>query len=368
MTTQLAIGKTNYKGGSAGGGAALPEKLVYYKLGHKAADGKDRVIIVRLAPPIGPLAEKGVWRRFMKQHFGYGITVVTQGGDKRFIPQTFLCIEETDRDGNIKVQCPECNEIKLRKAKRDSKEAELKAQGKTEEEIDMALKHVKSWLREHNVDKKWWANAKDLSGKWGILTISYSSMKLYLDILKALTEKNFDPLGPDKGVWFKFTRSGNSFNDIKDIPTVHMDEQTDGSFRIKYDALTESDLAQLAALPPLTEHGRVLTYDQIDELVKSGGDEAVVRTVMNLPVNNTRAPEAGGKLPEPTKPATEPAPTQAATTEDDEVARLQAALAAAQSKKNKPEPKQATPGPAATPKLQSQMDMPMDDFLAQFEK
>lgn len=371
----MAIGKTNYKGGSAGGGAVIPDKVTYHKLGHKAADGKDRVIIVRLAPPIKSLAEKGIWRRFVKQHFGYGISVTTgtgANGTKRFIPQTFLCIEETDRDGNVKVQCPECNEIKLRKKKEADKTAEMKALNKTDEEIDMALKHVKSWLREHNIDKKWNAFAKDLTGKWGVLTVSYSSMKLFLDLLKALTEKNQDPLGVEKGLWFRFTRSGTAFNEIKDIPVVEMDEQADGSFRIKYDALTDGDLAQLEALPELTSFGRVLTYDQIDELVKSGGDEAVVRAVMNLPLNNTRAASEGGKLPEPTtQTKTETSTTTTKTVpagEDDEVARLMAALAEAQSKKSKPEPKVATPGPETSAKLKAAMDMPMDDFLAQFEK
>lgn len=359
MTTPLAIGKTNYKGGSAGGNAALPEKLTFYKLGHKAADGKDRVLIVRGAPPIGPLAETGVWRRFMKQHFGYGFNVITGSGEKRFIPATFLCIEETDREGNVKVQCPECNEIKLRKAKKEAKEVEMKAAGKTEEEIDTALKHVKMWLREHNVDKKWWMNAKDPSGKWGILTISYSSMKLYMEILKELTEKNFDPLGAEKGLWFRFTRRGNSFNDIKDIPTVEMDTAQDGSMRMRLDTLTDGDLVQLAALPPLTEHGRVLTYDQIDELVKSGGDEQVVRTVMNIPVSNNRAPDQGGKKPEAGSGAPTPAPVSAS----DEVARLKAALAAAEAKSA--EPKAQVPNgmlkPVGAP------DMPMEDFMKTFE-
>jgi len=56
--TPFAIGKPNY----AGGGDNKPS-LVFHKLGHK--EPKQRVIVVRIAPPIGPLAERGTWAMYV---------------------------------------------------------------------------------------------------------------------------------------------------------------------------------------------------------------------------------------------------------------------------------------------------------------
>lgn len=351
----VPVGKPNYNGGSTGKEAA--EKITFYKLGHK--EDKQRTLIVRVGPPKGKLAEKGIWRTFRKVHFGYGIEVTSQKGDKFFVPQTFDCIEETDRDGSIKIACDECTERRTKDASKKAKQAELEVAGKTKDEIAVALKHVNLWLREHNLDKKWWMLAKDQSGKWGVLTISYTCGKLFQELLKKLAEKGMDPLGAEKGVWFKFSRSGNSFNDIVDTVEVLMEEQPDGSFRMKFDTLTDADYGQLEKLPDLNEFGRKLTGDQIQSLVQSGGDEKVVRSVLAIPTRSeTTQPKTETKPAEPTEP------TQPATL--DEEAALMAQLEALKAKKAAVSTNGAgAPTPSAT--LKAQAKLPMDQFLKQFE-
>jgi len=286
MTVQL--GKANYTGSGSN-----QDKLKFYKLGHK--EEKDRTIVVRVAPPKGKMVNFGTgFRLFRKVHFGYGLEVTANNGKKYTIPQTFDCIEETERDGTIKVDCPECVERKTRVEQLESKKAQLKAAGKTDEEITVATKHLALWLRDHNLDKKWWMLAKDQTGTWGVLMISYSCGKLFYELLKKLADKNEDPLGAEKGLWFKFTRSGSKFNDIVDTVEVYMEEQENGDFRKKYDTLTDSDLAQLENLPDLPDFGRKLSYESIEALVRSGGDEKTVRAVMNLPAasaTQTEVPE-----------------------------------------------------------------------------
>lgn len=370
----VTFGKPNYSGS---GNTQQQERVPYFKLGHKTP--ADRTLIARIAPPYGAGAEKGVWRRFVKNHFGYTISFVNDKGEKRDIPQTFLCIEDTDRDGNVRSECPECNEIKKFDAKLKDMEAKLKAEGKSEADILTATQYLRVWLKAHNIDKKWHMVAKNVASQWGYLTISYSAMKLLMEEIKKLGEAGIDPLSPEKGVWFRFTRTGTFFNEIKDTPVVEMEEVEGGMFRRKYDALTASDLEALAKLPELHTVGKSLTFEQIQLLVKSGGDEQVVRTVFNLPTpsrrNQTAAPAQESKpasTPQETKPAAAPAPAPAAE-EDDEVAKAMAALAAAQAKKKAAQAAAAQPPPAAKPatpgpNAMAAMEMPMDEFLAQFEK
>lgn len=279
----IAVGKPNYSGNSGF------ERPPFFKLGHK--QDKDRVLITRIGPPVGDLAERGVWSRFLKQHFGYTISVPGKNGEKRNIPVTFNCVEERDRDRNVTQKCPECEEIAAQKAKLEAKTQSMKAAGKSEEEIDTACRFMKSWLKDHNLDKKWHMVAKDVSGRWGFLTVSHSCYKLLKGnsenpgIIDRLVAKGADPLGVEKGIWFKLVRTGTHFNEIKDLPEIFMEEKADepGSYKLKYDALTDQDLEQIAKLPSLDSLGRPLTFDQIKMLVENGGDEEIVRSVMNLP-------------------------------------------------------------------------------------
>lgn len=387
-TPPVIVGKANLNGSSTGTG----DRATYYRLGHKTP--QDRTLVMRLGPPIGAAAQNGVWRRFIKMHFGYSIPVTTKTGERRNIPQTFVCLEETNRDGLITQECPECNEVRLQKEKLEQVTEELKKQGRTPEEIEAAVKHKKAWLKEHNLDKKWYLLAKDPSHKWGVLTISYSCMKLLKEELENLEAKGMDPLGVEKGVWIRFTRSGTNFNEIKDLPKVEMEDAGEGNFRIKFDTFTDSDYQQLGRLPELHTIGRVLTYDQVQQLVVSGGDETVVRTVMNLPTPSAKTggtETSAGAAPSvqgtaftgqnsmapagPVIPPTIPAAITSAEIDEEVVLQRQlealkakkaAAAAAAASAPKTTSPVQV-PGPTPGPTLKSQLEVPMDAFLKQFE-
>jgi hypothetical protein len=361
----LKIGTPNY---SSNNSSTETQKTIYHRLGH--AKPEQRTMVLRISPPLGELADRGIWSVYVKQHFGYTIPVVVKNETKH-IPVTFNCIERVDKNKNVIQPCPECEAIAARKKKFAEKKADLMAGGKSEQEAEAALAFMKGWLREHNLDKKWTMVAKNLAGQWGFATISHTCYKLLKGnaeapgLIDQLVAKKYDPLGVEKGVWIKFTRSGQQFNDIKDFPIAYTEGVDVGGERlerIKTDTLTQADLDQLEKLPALNTLGRHLTYDQIRMLVESGGDEATVRTVMDLPVRANNAPA--------TSPAPVPAPTQAPVDEDDEVAKLQAALAAAQAKKSAgggvtqtPTPKPVQPSAAVVEAL----DEDLDDFLAKYK-
>lgn len=381
----IKFGKPNYTSNES-------KSLVYHKLGHK--EPKQRTLVARIAPPYGPLAEKGVWARYVKQHFGYTLSVTTKSGETRKIPMTFLCIEKRDRDGNITQRCPECDEIAAQKSRLESKVRELEAKKSSEEEIKSATAFIRMWLKEHNLDKKWNMAAKDQAARWGILAISHSCYKILKGnaqepgLIDRLVASGHDPLSPEKGLWFVFTRTGTAFNEIRDFPEVFTEEiSVNGETfkRNKTDALTQADIDALRALPSLDSLGRALTFDQIRMLVESGGDEETLRTVMNLPKTSPNAPATTGAASddEPVEEvATLPTPGPNATPanaepEADKIKRLEAELRIKQleaemAKLKAGQTATAVPSKPTSPAVPSgevkkAMAMDMDAFLEKYK-
>lgn len=356
MTT-LTVGKSNYNANNSA-------KLVFYRLGMK---DNQRELTLRIAPPIKDLAEKGYIAVYVKQHFGYSIA----GKDNKRIPVTFNCIERRGKDKKIVQECPECNEIAARKADLEAKEARYKADGTAAEVVEAALRPAKAWLKEHNLDKKWNLNAKNEAGVWGYLAIGHKCYdKELLPLLKKLqTSMSIeDPTGVEEGVWLKFTRLGDKFNDIADKVEVVQVSLGKGQTQIKTDTLNEKDFSALEAMPSLTTLGRRLTYEQIATLVESGGDEEVVKAVFN---SSSPRSEKGETSPVSTSgPTTQvstapvaPAPTAATPTSvppsdlQAQIAALQAQLAASSAP-----PAVKTPSPT----VKRSLEMDADKFLAEF--
>lgn len=374
MTDTLEIGKANYSGNRG-------EKLTFYRLGMK---DNQRELVLRIAPPIKDLAASGNFGVYLKQHFGYS---VAGKGDKR-IPQTFNCIERKDKSKNIVQECPECTEIALRKADIEAKEASLKANKTPEEVIEAQLRPAKAWLKDHNCDRKWNMLAKNESNQWGFLAISHSTYENLLAEIKRLQSLGIeDPLGAERGVWFKFTRTGTKFNDIKDSVNAVMTANGE-SLTVKRDTLVAADYAALKSLPNLTGLGRKLTYDQIRSLVMSGGDENVVKAVFQsatpvrgetspVPVAQptTMAPTAPSAaavaqvMATPIAPAVQPAATPVVP------ADIAAQFAAMQAELAKLRGQVATPvaaapatvqTPTVSPSLQKSLDMDVEDFVRDY--
>jgi hypothetical protein len=385
----IQVGKADYK---SGGGDY--HKVSFFKLGHK--EQKQRTLVLRFAPPIGPLADSGVWNVFLKQHWGYRLDTVGSDGKPHKRMMNFKCIEKTDRNKNIVQHCPECDLIKAQKDKRDAKKAQLEKEGKSPDEINSALEYVSGWLSEHNLDKKFHIVAKTLEGNWGFFQCSYTAFKFLKSgkddapgLIEKLVAKGKDPLSPEKGIWIRWERTGSNFREFKDIPAVYTETvEKDGEAmeRIKYDTLTQADLDALEKLPALDALGTDLSFDQIKMLVDSGGDEDVLRTVFNMPKESKKAADAPAVEPEADvdEPAEEPAPKPTTKPEpelepkpevDDEEAALLAQMAALKTKKAAQAAAVAKTGPKPAPKaeppakLKKEMessDEDMEKFLEDF--
>jgi hypothetical protein len=354
------------------------EKTVFYQL--KSKPSPVTSLTLRLGPTPAKhtaLVEKGIWAMFIKTHFGVKMKVTKNDGGSVDIPQTYLCVEKTDRNKNVLVECPECNEVSLRKTKMEREKKRLEGENKTKEEVAVALKYQNQWLKEHNLDMKWHILAKDLSGKWGFLKISNKCKKKLDEKIKELVAKDIDPLSPERGVWLVFKRTDvDSWQDPGDLVDVHTEEDAEGNIKRKYDAFTDSDDTQLDKLPGLNEIGRKITPAQIRLLVESNGDEDVVKSIFNAGKKSEESAEPTMSVAE--KPV--PNPTAAfglettAPAVDDEEARLEAALAAARARKAAAATAQTTVAPVATgmaqvpsPKMQTALAQDMDSFMATFQ-
>lgn len=362
----LEIGKPNYN-------RTNTEKLVYYRLGMK---DNQRELTVFICPPIKSMAKDGNYASYVKQHFGYHLP---GKGDKPF-PVTFNCIERRDKSKNVVQECPECNEIDLRKKALEGMEIKLKASNPpaTAEVIEAHTRPAKAWLKEHNCDKKWNLLAKNEAGVWGILALSHTAFKDFQRELSDLRKAGIEePMGVT-GCWFKFTRTGTNFQDIND--TCKAVQVKDGkSFTYKESTMNEADFQTLEAMPELTSLGRKISYEQIKMLVESGGDEGVVKSVFNSSQRSETSPVRTSPVPQtvqlppsnpvvqnlPTSPAVQlPPVTPSANDLQAQLAALQAQLAAVQSQ-SRPEPVKAV-SPQPSPSLTTQLDMDPDEFMEKY--
>lgn len=371
----LEIGKANYNGAR--------DRIPYYKLGLK---DNQRELTLRIAPPIKDLAKDGKFAVYLKQHFGY---TISGRGDKP-IPQLFACIERRDQSKNVVQSCPECDETAMRKADLAAREAKLKADGASPEVIEAQLRPGKEWLKSHNCDRKWNLFAKNESGVWGILTISHTCYERFRVEMKRLqTEFGIeDPLGVEDGVWFRFTRTGASFNDVDDsVKAVMVPGAVKGQFGVKTDSLTSADLQALEAMPSLSTLGRKLSYDQISRLVESGGDSTVVKAVFDsaAPRRETSAVPTNApvvRVDTSTVPPAPPAATPAAPAGtlmaalasgpdlqaqiNVLMAQLAAAKAAGAVVAPAPAPTQPVTQPTPSPSVKKSLEMDPDAFIAEY--
>lgn len=235
--------------------------------------------IYRLMPAMKSGATDGTWAVYQGQHFGYAVP--DKKDPTKLSKRTFRCVRKKDRNGLVTQECPECQLIDQKKAERETASDKLKAKGKSEAEIKSLLQPLDEWLKEHNVDNKWYIGVKSYAGPAGALAIPHK-MKLALEKeIKAIRDnEGIDPFDIDTGVWFEFKRTGFKAAEMNFVVTVVQEEEIVNGRRLKSTKLaplSDADLeAALREVPDLkSECIRTITVDQIQELVDSGGDPEV---------------------------------------------------------------------------------------------
>ena len=359
---------------------------------HKGEDKTE--LVVRLLPPMKSYANTGVWKFYYGQHFGhYGVN--TRNPDKpRARP--FGCIQRKVNKQVVEA-CPKCDQIESQRGKKEAREEALKKANPSFDDSalsdlyrnDKELQVINEWLFRHSCQKQYWINVMTPSGEFGVLQLSYTTVKDKLEpfLKKLRDDMKIDAFSPSKGVWLKFTRTGQR-------PRVTDTVEYDATIRVLEDGtpvpvpkLAPMDADQveraLKICPDLSKDVvKYLTFEQIEALVNcddapesvdriwgdasttdddSDETEAVTVAPLTVPV----AALANAAPPNCVLTPVTPTPVvQAAPVVDDEEAQLVAQMAALKERKAREAAAKTAPT-AAPPNMASSSDAPAD-FLAQF--
>lgn len=177
MTTK--IGKARYGGNT---------QRKYFKL-------KDGDQAYRILPPLGELADSGRWSVFHSVHYGYK---TTDGKQK-----PFLSSEVKDRKTN-EIKTPDAAKHRIETLKVEWEKAKKSGNKPTFDKLNDLVGPTGMY----NLDNNHYMNVVDAQGNIGILKLRHRA-KLALETeIKVLNAQGVDPLSPEDGRYFVFTRSG----------------------------------------------------------------------------------------------------------------------------------------------------------------
>lgn len=305
----------------------------------------DQENIYRIAPPCRNLPQ-GEYAVFRKIHFGYG--VLDPNNPDKFRHRPFECIKKTNyKTKLVDIVCPECDNIDVAKRQREEQYNELVNAKQPRDHINAVLKPQDEWLRQHNLDSKWYCYAKNLSGEWNVLKIGHKVKMALDDLMKRLaSEDGIKSLDPASGVWFRFKKNGlKGSQALTTVEVLREKAEMNGQKVeiIKSAPLTEADVASIEALPDITNNTVKITYEQINALVESGGSPEIAATVFAMSERREGSPT----------------PRQ---TQQNDAARTGPVSVPVNTVKAEPAPRPTIPAPAVADTLSSSPE----EFLRKF--
>lgn len=175
----MKLGKASYGGGN---------KKTYFKL-------KDGDNTYRILPPMGDLADQGIWSVFYRVHYGYK----NSAGKLRPFESPLV--------KNYKTKMIEAPDAALERI--ENLKAQLEAAKKANNQpMITKLNEFVGQKGMFNLDSNHYLNVIDLQGNIGILKLRHRA-KVALDAeIKRLREKGVDPLSVENGRFFTIRRSG----------------------------------------------------------------------------------------------------------------------------------------------------------------
>jgi hypothetical protein len=213
----MKIGKPKY------GGEFVPTK--YWKL-------KDGESTFRILPPIGELADDGIWSMFYRVHYGYRNSF----GKMRVFQSSLV----TDRASKM-VTVPDAAVERIDKLKAELEKA--KSSGHA-----MSIAKLKELLQQYNLDSNHYVNAMDLQGNIGVLKLRHRAKQALDATIKKLNGAGIDPLSPEEGLFLTFTRSGMGLDTTFQVSVAQREENIPGVGKVKrdmYHTLTPEIIARL---------------------------------------------------------------------------------------------------------------------------
>ena len=234
---------------------------------YKLKDGQNGPY--RILPPMGDLREDGRWSSFYSIHYGYK----NSAGEMR----TFQSPQIKNRKTKM-IEVPDAalDRINQLKGKLDA----AKAAGDTSL-VTKLLELVGGKKSRYNLDSNHYMNVIDLQGNIGILKIRHRA-KLALDaLIKQLRDQGIEPLSPEAGRFFTFSRSGMGMDTIYQVSVYKEKLNVEGVGNVERDVVhaITTDLAKRCCVR--NENG-TYTYKEagrLDRLFKTPTAEQVARFV-----------------------------------------------------------------------------------------
>jgi hypothetical protein len=307
----MKIGKAKYGG----------DKKTYFKL-------KDGDSVFRIIPPIGDLAEDGIWSVYYNVHYGYRNTK----GNMRVFQSPLVKDRKTKM---VEVPDKALERIQQFKAALDKAKLEKNAPM-----VERLMKLVGGQKAMYNMDSHHYLNAIDTQGNIGILKIRHKC-KGALDLaIKKLRDAGIDPTGVDTGRFFVFSRSGSGLDTTFQVTVSKEKMNVPGIGEVERDVvhkLTDEMIGRLGReAASLRDLFKKPTADQVAQIVDQSdiltGKSPAIDLIFDTK-ETVEATDNSNDEEEDSTVTTTPAPT----------------VAAAPTPTPAPTPVAATPAPAPAP-------------------
>lgn len=200
------------------GSAKYGNKTQYFKL-------KDGSQIFRVLPPLTKfVGGTGIWSQFYSVHYGY----TNAEGKARPFNSPLV----KNQKGMVEV--PDAALERIEKLRSKLEEAKASGDEKAKERL---LKLVNGQKARYNLDKNFYVNVIDLQGNIGVLKLRYKCKKQLDSQIRKLLDKGVNPLSPDNGRYFVFTREGKGAETFFNVEVYKKTENIEGVGQVERDVV-----------------------------------------------------------------------------------------------------------------------------------
>jgi len=225
----------------------------YFKL-------KDGESTFRILPPLGELADEGVWSKFYKIHYGYKNTK----GKLRVFQSSLVENRKTKM-----IEVPDAAAARIKDLKLKLEAAKAAGQKAVVEKLGPLVSGQKPM---YNLDSNHYMNVIDTQGNICFLKLRQRA-KQQLDIeIKKLREKGIDPLSVENGRYFTFTRTGSGLDTSFGVKVGQEKLNIAGVGEVNRDivhVLSDELISRLGdEAAQLDKLFKALTADEIERIVK----------------------------------------------------------------------------------------------------
>ena len=301
----------------------------------KYAKLKDGENTYRILPPLGDLADKGIWSVFYSIHYGYKNTK----GKLRIFQSSLK------KNGKSKmIEIPDAAAARIDDLKAKLEDAKKAGNTAITERLGPLVSGKKPM---YNLDKNHHMNAIDTQGNIVILKLRHRAKQALDAEIKSLREKGVDPLSVDNGRFFVITRTGSGLDTAFSVKIMQEKMNIQGVGEVNRDVvhkLSDELINRLGdEAAQLDKLYKALTAEEIERVVKtselSTGQSSAIDELFDSSDDGPSGNDAGGDDDEPEN-ATSSTTVQASSTT---TTQTQQASAPA------PTPASTSPAPAAAP-------------------